>query len=332
MEENEILNISPSALDVFISCPRKYHYRYTAKIAEPELEEKSSLIWLNTAEKGTMIHRAMELYVINVILPLSGKLDTSEAPHGSNEEKEIVTALDNLTFEENDFQAAWEQAVKETEESLSEMNFEAQIIPVSAKERELAEAEQICKSAIEYMLEQMKMRKQYPVKVEMKFGKRGNEDEGETLIIKRDGEEDFAICGSIDRVDYDVNNGKYIVIDYKTGKIDNKLKLRKGNRDDLIQDMVYAVAFEAMNQGKEVFESRYIFPASDNQEIYESITDERKEEFLDRLWGIIRSIRNKGDEACMNNIEKYPDNEYTCKYCAYAELCMAYSDLKKAEE
>lgn len=327
MEENEILTISPSALDVYISCPRKYHYRYTAKIAEPELEEKSGLVWLNAAEKGTLIHRAMELYVINVILPKSQKLDTTEAPHGSSEEAKIVKDLDNIELKESDFQAAWQQAVKEMEKELSVVNYEAQIIPISAKEKELSEAKKYCEEAIIYMLSKMKERHQYPVNVEMKFGRRRDEDEGQELILKKEGNKEFALCGSIDRVDYDVNTGKYIVVDYKTGNIDKKRKLREGGRDDLIQDRVYAMAFEEMNPGKEVAQSRYVFPASYNQEIEETMTDDSKKAFVERLWGIIDSISKKVDKACMGDTNNYPDCEDTCKYCAYAGLCVAYNNF-----
>lgn len=323
MADKEILTISPSAIDVFLGCPRKYHFRYTAKISEPELREKSSLQWLGSDERGTMMHRAMELYVSNVILPISGRLDTIEAPHGSADEAKLVTALDAITFAESDFQMVWTQAVKEIEEELQKKSTEALTVPVSAKEKELAEAETDCRDAILYLIQMMKLRHQYPVSVEMKFGKRRSEEDGEELPITRDGEDDFAICGSIDRVDYDTTTGKYIVVDYKTGSIDKKRKLRAGGRDDLLQDRVYALAFEKMHPGKEVAASRYVFPSCDNQEIYEEMNAESKSAFEDRLWEEINAIRAKVDKACKGNKTEFPDCENTCKYCGYAELCDA---------
>ncbi|MGN0438048.1 MAG: RecB family exonuclease [Lachnospiraceae bacterium] len=329
MSEKEILSISPSGLNVFLSCPRKYHFKYTAHISEPELSEKTSLQWLGPNERGTMIHRAMELYVDQVICPLSTQLDTPKVAKGSVEETKLVASLDAISFLEEDFQTAWKQAVEEIESELQKKSQEAFVIPLLAKEKELAEAETDCRNAIQYMLEKMKERHQYPVRTEMKFGK-GRDGEGDVLLVKRKDEEDFAICGSIDRVDYDIATGNYIVVDYKTGKSDKQRKLRKGGRDDLLQDRLYAYAFETLNPGKEVAASRYVFPAEDNQEIYETMTKAGKEAFVDRLWSEITKIRQKEDKACRGNEAGYPDCEATCRYCGYEELCIA-SDALAAE-
>lgn len=327
MADEKNITLSPSGLDVFIGCPRKYHYRYTANIHEPEIDQKTSLQWLGPNERGTMIHRAMELYTIACIFPLSHKLGSEDAPPGSVEEDKIVTALNTVIFEEKDFKKAWEQAVKEIEIELQKKSVEALIIPVSAKEKELSEAEVDCRNAIIYLLDKMKERHQYPVEAEMKFGKRKDED-GKELIVSKSGEESFAICGSIDRVDYDVITKKYIVVDYKTGKIDKKRKLREGGRDDLLQDRMYALAFELLNPGKEVSTSRYVFPAEDNQEIVENMTASSKKIFIDRLWDEVNKIRSKVDKCCKGNEAEYPDCEYTCKYCSYNELCIASDELE----
>ena len=324
----EIYTISPSGLDVFLNCPRKYHFEYTAEIPEPQNVEKTSLQWLGANERGTMIHRAMELYVTNVIVPISEKLDTAEAVHGSVDEANIVAELDAIIFLEVEFENAWKQAVVEMENALQKKSKEALIVPLSAKEKELSEAKTDCEAAIKYMLGKMVERKQYPIAAELKFGKRKSETEGEALILSKVGEEDIAICGLIDRVDYDTTNGQYIVVDYKTGSFDKKKKLRSNGRDDLLQDRMYALAFEKMHAGKLVAGSRYVFPSDNNQEIFEEMDSTSKAIFVDRFWNEIKEIRTRQDKACKGNEVDYPDCEYTCRYCNYAKLCEACDELE----
>lgn len=326
MADKEIYTVSPSGVDTFLGCPRKYHYKYTAGITEPDNKEKTSLQWLNLNEKGTMIHRAMELYVLDTICPLSAQLGTSEVPMGSVQEKKIEDALDKISFDDAKFEKVWGEAVEEMCLELRKRSIELLEVPVTAKEKELAENKQDCKDALIYLIQQMKLNRQYPVLVEKKFGRRRGE-ETEPLVIQKAGEEDFAICGSIDRVDYDIKSGKYVVIDYKTGNPDKKRKLRKDGRDDLLQDRLYTLAFETLYPDKEVIASRYIFTSADNQEIYEDKTPGSKAKFIERLWEEVNAIRSKADVTCKNNETKYPDCEETCSYCGYADLCEAHDEL-----
>lgn len=318
--EKDAFTISPTGLDTFIGCPRRYHFKHTAKISEPKTKEKTSMEWLGADEKGTLVHRVMELYVNEAILPISQNLGTSEVQQGSDVEKKLVSALNGIMFAEKLFQTVWSQAIMETEQALAQQSYEAVAVPLSAKEKEMAELEAECRGAIAEMLIKMKKNQQYPVMTEKKFGVQ-RDGTGTALILKMQGREDIGICGSIDRVDYDVTTGSFIVIDYKTGSIDKKRKMRAGARDDLLQDRMYALALETMYPDKKVSGSSYIFPASGNQEIQENMTEESKEAFRQRLWAEADAIREKKDVICRGHSKEYPDWDNTCKYCGYVELC-----------
>jgi hypothetical protein len=204
----------------------------------------------------------------------------------------------------------------------------------------MAEYEESCRGAIAYLLEEMKRNRQYPVMTEQKFGRYDhmNEETGEEsledsmantkeAVLKFGGEEDISIRGIIDRVDYDANTDSYIVVDYKTGKIENKRKLRKNGRDDLIQDRIYAMVLEVLHPDKTVTASRFIFTSYGNQEIYEKMTPESKAAFKKRFLEDIKKIREKKDIACKGNQDDFPDCMDTCSYCGFKELCAAYDEM-----
>lgn len=327
----KLFTISSSGLDVYLGCPRRYHLKYTAGISEPETKQKTSMEWLGANERGTLIHRVMELYVNEALLPVSEKLGTEEIPHLSDREKQAVDKLNSLEPDDGQFLCAWEQAVREIEEEMRKHSYEATVVPLPAKEMELEEIRRICRDAIDSLYERMKADHQYPVMTEKKFGLQ-RDGSGEEMILTEDGKEEFGICGSIDRVDYDAGSGTYVVIDYKTGNIEKKRQLRTGTRDDLLQDRMYALALEKMEPGKQVTAGRYIFPSSGNEEIYGEMTDEGKEAFRKRLWDSVEKIRFHRDKVCRNDKMQYPDWEETCKYCGYAELCEACDSLEHSDD
>ncbi len=333
MADKKVITISASGLGEFLECPRKYYYGYMAGIQAPDDSDKTSLKWLAANEKGNLVHKAMQLYVDEVILPISQKLGTDEAPKGSDAEKEIVEKLDALEFDENAFQGIWEKAVEFIEKDIQKGSYDEPVeVPLTAKEKELSENEEDMRRAVKNLIQKMKENRQYPIFAEMPFGKvkrEGEEEPDPEMIIEREGNQ-FAIRGFIDRVDYDVSSGKFVVVDYKSGKIENKSKLRRGDRDDLLQDWIYALAFEKLFPDREVVSSRYIFTSSNNLEITANMTKEKKKQFEDRMFAEIERIESRKDIACKDQEKDFPDWENTCKYCDFKELCEAHDELNKA--
>ncbi len=333
MADKNMITISASGLGEFLACPRKYYYGYMARIQAPDDKDKTGLKWLEANEKGNLVHKAMQLYVDEVILPISQKLGTDEAPKDSDAEKEIIAKLDALDFDENVFQDIWKRAVEYIEKDMQKGGYdEPVVVPLTAKEKELSENEEDMRRAVKNLIQKMKENRQYPICAEMPFGtvkREGEEEPAPEMVMEREGSQ-FALRGFIDRVDYDVSSGKFVVIDYKSGKIENKSKLRQGDRDDLLQDWIYALAFEKLFPDREVVSSRYIFTSSNNREITAEMTKENKKQFEDRLFAEIKRIESKKDTVCKANEADFPDWVDTCKYCNYKKLCEAHDELNKA--
>ena len=279
---------SASSIDVFLSCPKKFFYKYIAKLDPREDDEYERTAWLDPAQKGTLIHSILENYVKNVIIELN------------------IINFDNSKFE-GIFDAECNNMIEKVP-YLSETAYNMQ----------KKEYKRDCKNAIDNLLERMNDENFVPVRTEMGFGK------DNPVEIQVNGVDTIKFTGSIDRVD-SLGENKYRIVDYKTGKYEKMKNKRNDTHDLLIQDYIYALVLEKVfdDTKKEVIQSSYEFPCDGNAQLKTKITPEVKGDTLSKLEEILNSIRKMEYEGCNENKEKYIDYERTCKYCKYSELCNA---------
>ena len=168
------------------------------------------------------------------------------------------------------------------------------------------------------LCEDMKLEGFIPVETEWVFGAKN----GREVQLKLDEKHAMDFSGSIDRLDL-LRDGSYRIVDYKTGKYEKKQKLRTSQRDDLIQDYIYAMVFEQFHEEKKISCSSFDFPCDNNFKLETSFGEDEKKKTLLRLKAIFDLILDNQYERCVGNIDKYPDYVKTCEYCDFQILCLA---------
>ena len=296
---------SATALEEYIDCPKKYYYKRVAKINEPEKNPKKPSQWLNAAEKGNFVHMVLQKYVENCFIR---KLASDKNP---KEQIDIMKKIcsNTLTLEEKTYEDIFAECLKEMES----------LVPVVSENAYTQESNSIktdCENELRQMIEQMKKNHTYPIAVEHEV--KGN--------ISLSEEKEIAMRGFIDRVDYQWNDGTYVIVDYKSGKKKYKEALRSDGKDEVIQDYFYALAYEKEHENEErlVTKSRFLFPC-DSQESIDTDISKEKVEVTQKIKNVIDGIEAGDFERCKSAREEINP----CTFCGYEPLCRGTRMLER---
>lgn len=217
--ENDVdVTMSPSALQILLECPLKYHYSYVEMLAKRDFHRKDDSSWLNPAAKGNLFHYTLQQYCNEVY-----------------KQQEIIQPdPNNILFEE-----IYENAIQKI---LTECAYTSKIIFEKEKE-EWKEAiwEFLCDFQEEVYQDSQKGKKWRILGSEVEFS------DIEYCISSQDPDDEIDVNihfkGSIDRLDGYVDaDGKLClrIADYKTGNRKKKEKEIKEYKQ--IQHYVYAWA------------------------------------------------------------------------------------------
>jgi DNA helicase-2/ATP-dependent DNA helicase PcrA len=122
-------------------------------------------------------------------------------------------------------------------------------------------------------------------------------------------EDNIIIKGQIDRIDKN-HEGKLIVIDYKTGKVKDKIRA-----EDKKQLLIYQIAMETSQELRnlgEIKELMYYFLDNSSRQSFKGNSEEIQETKNDMIM-TIQKIKSK-------IFQPAPAKEI-CKYCDFKDIC-----------
>ena len=218
--ENSEIVLSCSAIETYANNPYTFFLQYILKARRPEETIRDRMVWLDPAQRGSLLHEVYQLFI--------SKLIESTEKSGRDEQESMINKVFDIVVK------------KYTEE-----------IPIPGRAVYDSEV-QALKRDLKVFLD-INSRLSCPQFTEFEFGY----GDREPVKIDIGGGSHIRIKGKADRVDMDAD-GNYHVWDYKTGSAYafSGTDYISGGRQ--VQHILYAKAVEA-NIG-EVVKSGYILP------------------------------------------------------------------------
>ncbi len=216
--------ISPSSLELLAKCPLAWFYRYGLELAPPEDVEFDATLWLDPAQRGSLLHSVFERFVTAWM----SRQDDISSPDADVELGRILS---------------------------EEIARELQVTPAPSTVVLAAERELLERLTRNFLAQERAYHDAEWVAVEVAFPRRDQA----TTFRSADGLE-LPIHGRIDRVDR-FADGSLRIIDYKTGssgrfRVGSKDAPLKGGR--MLQPALYAAgASQALGAPVQEFEYRF---------------------------------------------------------------------------
>ncbi len=212
--EEEKFSMSASGIQTLLACPLRYYYQYIKYLQIDDHMTPKGHEWLDVRKKGNICHYTMEKYMRD-----------AKNPAGGIEQQLFDDAYDRSLDEIKEEQPVYSDEVKDRE-----IRF--------YKEKIGGYLEFLCKN----WADDLDAGKEWKViGCEIPFGKL--DESGSLKPVYRGDDYEIYLNGSIDRADgYMTGDGKLMlrIIDYKTGKKENKQKeIEHGTQ---IQHYLYALA------------------------------------------------------------------------------------------
>ncbi len=248
--KNSELVLSCSAIETYAENPYSFFLQYILKARRPEEVVKDRLVWLDPAQRGSLLHEVFQLFIKKII-------DSPDRPGRDGQRNMINKILDGL--------------VKKYIEEVPVPGWTAYDSEVEALRRDL-----------EVFLDiNSKLSDPYLTEFEFGYGDR------EPVRVSLGGGNCIRIKGKVDRVDIDIDSN-YHVWDYKTGSAFafNDGDYIVGGRQ--VQHILYGKAVEA-TLGK-VVKSGYILPTEKGLSSGKGIVFERDPQQEERWQPAINSI------------------------------------------
>ena len=290
--------LTASQLNDIIKCPLKYIY--SLKYFDNDYEQRSPYQWLNPIEKGNLFHYVFEAYCRTIINVKSDDLS----------ENVYLDRFENIFNEKIKY---FQEIVACPNEKVFEIEKE------EYHDQMLKYLEMMHKEFKEHHISVRKVESPFDTNITKnktlsidengnKFGDNSNEE----LIIS------FKANTTIDREDYLENDDAIRIVDYKTAaSVFNNKKL-----DVNLQWFVYPFL-----EGAQRFE--YHFPCVNKEEdifgiIKKDVFDSLPEKIGKKLFDFF--VLGKIDVLDSDEDE---DDEDTCKYCSYKEICLKKLAIKR---
>jgi len=287
---NKNVIMSASRFELLASCPFAYFLTYILGLYKPEEIEFDPSAWLDPLQRGSLIHEIFCEFMLEM-KKRGEKVETKKHLSLMQEiAEEIITRY------------------KEEIPPPSEGIF--------AKERaEVMQELDVFLAAEEKLGEKLE-----PLMFEVLFGIADEKGKGmeEPVEVTLAPDRSFLLRGRIDRIDR-VGNGRYRVVDYKTGRYSRYDKLRCFGRGRALQHVLYAVAAEVIlnktgvDRKPRVVESGYYFPTR-RGEGKEVVVGEFNREELKGLLVELLDVVSKGH--FIGSMDKMD-----CAYCDFRPIC-----------
>jgi ATP-dependent helicase Lhr and Lhr-like helicase len=284
---------SVSALQDLATCAFRTYLRRGLKVKPPEIEKREPGVWLNAAQRGTLLHDVFADY--HRFLRINGRGPNCETDH-SVLMQAMHQRLSVLSLE----RPAPSQVVEEQmHESLSQVLLNFLHLESSDPQRR-------------------------PLGLEVGFGLPDLEDEvfatQHPVELDLGGGMRFRLRGRIDRIDR--IDGEIEVIDYKTGV---SLSRKRGVRYDggrLIQHALYALVAEQLI-GEPVSSTSYYFPTSQAERAWLRFPRPQASDVRDVLSHLLTPLATGSFLPTANSAD--------CRYCDFQAACLSRSDSEVSQ-
>lgn len=289
-------NISPRAINTWLTCRMQFYYRYVCGLEEPA----GISAGINPAAFGSLLHQIMQKIYSGFIDRQLTKTDIEKITGNTGEIERTVreTITEKYHATSDDSLTGSEQIVANI------LGYYVKLI--LAKDNNFAP---LAIKGLEQVLH---------VGVEI-------ENAGKPATI--------SVGGTIDRID--LISGRFRILDYKTGDISMKIKSleslfdekAKSRPEEWLQVLVYCEVF-FRNTGSDVFPAIYtvrqlpvsgftgMLTVKDNGEEYQISDYSRiRDRFSSLLTGTLSNIFN------INEPFRMTEDRLKCRFCSYCQLC-----------
>ena len=292
--------LSPTAINMWLQCRLRFYFRYILQLAEPD-EMKDEI---DSPVFGSIFHETIE----HLYKPLLGKVvNKSDLDAVKNNrvkmENEITKAIGKHYFKQK---------------APGKITLEGKTILIFEN----------IKTFLQRLIEiDMELVPFELISLEGKFAS--------PVLITIDGKfQEIYIGGTIDRVDK--TDGKYRVIDYKTGNVEsfslNEVeelfeKDKEKPKKEILQALIYCHVFQ-QNSGVKgdlqpaVYSLRRLFDEKFSGDLKLNRTplvyQEVQHEFLDNIQKLVTEIFTSDVQYYQTSHEKY------CQFCSYNKICQRY--------
>lgn len=206
-----LCSFSPTKLECYIACPRKFFFDYVLKLSELEIPEDH----LTSLEKGSLIHTVLEKFYTERLQKCQGRIRINEVLTSSDRIKEIA---------QNQFHSlgtGFEVARQQLADILGRPEIDDPGIAYLFSKREAEIAPDI-----------------QPLHLEWRFGQKQTDRE---LLLQDAEGQPLYLEGKIDRIDR--CGDELIIWDYKTGKLPQAKEINNLTR---IQVGLYLLAIQRL--------------------------------------------------------------------------------------
>ena len=290
--------VSASALQNWSSCPFRYFLGNVLRIAETERPEDT--LSISAADRGTVIHRALERFVRGA--PSLG----SPTESWSEDARALLHRIGEECCAEVEAEGLTGRALLW---GLERARILRDLDGLLAKDEEM-------RADLGVM----------PLDVEVSFGLDEPGSKEAARVELKDGRR-IALRGKIDRVDKAPDGSRLVVIDYKSGSSYAYRELRKDpvKRGQLLQLPIYAVAAGSA-YGDLPVQAYYWFATE--QQAYERVGYPVDDEVMARFRGVLGVIL---DGIGAGLFPSHPgqrglDNFESCRFCPYDMMCARQRD------
>ena len=289
--------LSPTRLEAWAACPRRYLLKHVLRIGA--LERPERIVEISPIERGNLVHAVLERFLGEVVERPLEKRPWPDEPW---------TDADLARVREiaHDVFAEWEHRGITGQPVLWELEREG----VLADLEEFLDRDTALRAELGLV----------PEAVEMAFG----DGQHAAAEIDLDGRRTVRLGGRIDRLDLD-REGTPVVHDYKTGKSDYYTSLSNGDpveRGTRLQLPVYAEA-AAQHYGTDTGAAHYWFVTGTGGFARPGylLDAARRERFLDVLTAIVDGIESSSFPAHPGEHDYFFQTNDNCRHCDYDAVC-----------
>ena len=309
--------VSPTQLEQWASCPRRYFLGRVLELGE--IERPEAITDMSALDRGSLVHAILEDFIRDSLPSTENALKNPDQKW-TDADRERLFAFAEERFKES--------------EDLNRTG--KPVLWAIRKEETLADLEIFLRSDEDFRAD----KRMVPTDVELPFGMaHRHEKSAEPAIVKLDDGREVALRGMIDRVDTRPEDGVPVVLDYKTSKADGQEE-KDFKKDPILggsklQLGAYSHAAMQALGTKEAY--AYYWYASSKGEFKKAgyhWGESQEERFVGAVTTIIGGIEAGQFPPNPGEFNFNTKNFKNCSYCDFKRLCPVDRDdeLERAIE